>query len=129
MKGYIKIMKQSPYEVIEDQRPWGKFRQYTHNQPTTVKIITVKFGEQLSVQRHRYRDELWIAFDPGLVALIGDETIFMNPQTQEPVYIPRKTIHSIKNVSLIESARFLEIAFGHFDEADIERFKDKYGRV
>lgn len=118
-----------PNEVIVDERPWGRFEQYCHNQIATVKIITVKSGEQLSVQRHQHRDELWVALDPGLVALVDGQTIFMNPQTREPVFIPRNTIHSIKNTSVIEDCRFLEIAFGEFDENDIERLEDRYGRT
>ena len=118
-----------PYEVVKDDRPWGDFQQYCHNQETTVKIITVKSGEQLSTQQHLYRDELWVPLDPGLVALVGSETFILNPYKRDLVYIPRKTKHSMKNTSLIGSARFLEVAFGHFDEDDIERFEDRYGRI
>jgi hypothetical protein len=38
-------------DVVEDERPWGRFRQYTHKQPTTVKVICVRDGEALSLQR------------------------------------------------------------------------------
>lgn len=110
-----------------DIRPWGKFTQYTENEPTTVKIIEVNPGEQLSKQRHIRRDELWIALDHCLVAYVNDVAIPMD--SGQKVFIPRRTIHTIKNWSSIEAARFLEIAFGHFDEDDIERLEDKYGRA
>jgi len=122
-------------------RPWGDFVQYTENEPTTVKIIHVKPGEKLSVQRHEHRDEQWVALDPGLIATIGDEEFHLNHGTiidQPPhgektttypsAWIPRGTIHSMRNAGK-EPARFLEIAFGHFDEDDIERLEDKYGRA
>jgi len=112
-------------EKIVDIRPWGKFTQYTHNQQTTVKIIEVEPQQKLSVQRHQKRDELWVALDLGLYALIGDETIKMIPGYE--YFIPRGTIHSVENL-YPATARFLEIAFGHFDEDDIERLEDKYGR-
>jgi len=113
-------------EKLVDFRPWGKFIQYTHNQQTTVKIITVEPKQRLSVQRHKKRDELWVPLDDGLYALIGSGEIKMIPERE--YFIPRETIHSIENKS-ISGARFLEIAFGHFDEDDIERLEDKYGRV
>ncbi len=118
---------QHPYE---EERPWGRFLQFTENENTTVKLIEVKPQEQLTVQRHQNRDELWIALDPGLVALVGDDTVFMKDVEVglEPVFIPRKTVHSIKNANLVSDARFLEIAFGKFDENDIERLRDAYGR-
>jgi len=112
-------------EKIVDFRPWGKFTRYTLNQKSTVKIIEVKPRERLSVQRHKDRDELWVPLDDGLSALIGEETIRMIPDRE--YFIPKGTIHSIENLS-ISHCRFLEIAFGHFDEDDIERLEDKYGR-
>jgi mannose-1-phosphate guanylyltransferase/mannose-6-phosphate isomerase len=118
-------------EPIVDERPWGKFVQFCLNEKATVKIIQVEPGQQLSVQKHQNRDEMWIALDPGLVALIGDDTIFMKDIeiAEEPVWIPRDTVHSIKNANVGLTARFLEISFGEFDEDDIERLQDQYGRV
>ena len=106
-------------------RPWGKFEQFTENESTTVKIITVNPGEKLSVQRHAERNELWFALDAGLIThLMGEKQVFRKG-TQ--LFIPRNSIHSVENAG--ESpARFLEIAFGHFDEDDIERLEDNYGR-
>ena len=52
--------------IYEEKRPWGGFRRYTHNELSTVKVITVKPGEVLSLQYHHHRDELWVALDPGL---------------------------------------------------------------
>lgn len=120
-----------PIEVYEEHRPWGKFSKFCQNTPATVKIIEINPGEQLSVQRHQERDEMWVALDPGLVALVGDDTIFMKDCEigGEPVFIPRGTIHSVKNVNAAHEARFLEVAFGNFDENDIERLQDRYGRT
>lgn len=108
------------------EKPWGKFNQYTCNEETTVKIITVESTEQLSVQKHRYRDEFWVSLDDGLVATINGEEKSFN--RGEELFIPRKTIHSIRNDSLIQSSRFLEISLGFFSEGDIERISDHYGR-
>jgi mannose-6-phosphate isomerase len=122
------MSKQDPFI---DHRPWGKFIQFSKNEKSTVKIIQVEPQHQLSVQKHQSRDEMWIALDRGLVALIGDETIFMKDVevAEEPVWIPRGTVHSVKNTNVSLTARFLEISFGEFDEDDIERIRDNYGRA
>ena len=116
---------------IVDHRPWGKFVQFCKNENSTVKIIQVEPGQQLSVQKHQHRDEMWIALDQGLVALVGDETVFMKDIeiAEEPVWIPRGTVHSIKTANVGIPAKFLEISFGEFDEEDIERIRDDYGRA
>ncbi len=111
-------------EVVSDRRPWGGFSRYSFNEVSTVKLITVEPGQSLSLQRHEHRDELWVALDDGLVAEVGDEVI--RAAEGDEIWIPRGTRHRVSCVG--RRARFLEIAFGTFDEDDIERFEDQYGR-
>ncbi len=106
------------------QKPWGKFEQYTHNEKTTVKIISVKKGQKLSLQSHQKRKELWVALDEGLTAEIrGKKTKLKKGQV---VIVPKRAKHRILAT---KGARFLEISFGNFDENDIKRYEDIYGRV
>src|SRR6266516_941542 len=102
--------------IFEVERPWGKFRQYTHNQATTVKIITVAAGQMLSLQTHRKRDELWIVLDDGLRVQV-DERIWQPLQGDE-ILIMRGSKHRLSSVH--GQGKILEIAFGEFDENDIE---------
>ncbi|MFN2613277.1 MAG: mannose-6-phosphate isomerase, partial [Actinomycetota bacterium] len=46
-------------QILQDDRPWGNFRRFSHNQECTVKILTVEAGGTLSLQAHKTRDELW----------------------------------------------------------------------
>jgi mannose-6-phosphate isomerase len=110
--------------IVEDERPWGRFRRYTLDEPTTVKLITVEAGQQLSLQRHRHRDELWVVLDDGLRVQVGDETCVA--AAGEEFFIPRDTVHRLSGGE--RPARLLEVAFGAFDEDDIERLEDRYGR-
>lgn len=112
-------------EVFTDSRPWGGFEQFTLNEPTTVKIITVDPGQRLSLQTHEGRDELWTVLDGPLEVEIGGET--RTAATGEKVWIPRGTTHRLRNTGSVPG-RILEIAFGHFDEDDIERLSDDYAR-
>ena len=106
------------------KKPWGKFEEYATNEKVTVKIITVKKGAALSLQSHRHRSELWVALDDGLTAIIGKKKIRMRKGM--PVAVPKGAIH---RTLASRNARFLEISSGHFDENDIVRYEDKYGRA
>jgi mannose-6-phosphate isomerase len=112
-------------EVTIDNRPWGRFEQYTLNEPTTVKVITVEPGHRLSLQRHTSRDEWWTVLDGELVLQVGEER--RKAFRGDRVWIPRGQLHRMHNVSEHE-ASLLEVAFGDFDEDDIERVEDDYSR-
>jgi len=45
----------------------------------------------------------------------------------EPVFIPQGAKHQLIGES--KDYRILEISFGQFDEEDIIRLSDKYGRI
>ncbi len=112
--------------TIEMQKPWGKFEQYTHNTLSTVKVITVEPGSSLSLQYHNWRDELWVVLDAGAEIQLGDTVI--RPQVGEKVFIPRSMVHRLSTAG-DRSVRILEVSFGEFDENDIVRLEDLYGRV
>ena len=113
------------HTVLHDDRPWGWFRRYADNEVCTVKIIEVDPGESLSLQRHQHRDELWVALDAGLVVTI-DDAVTVAERGQE-FYVPRGSVHRVAGAE-DGPARFMEVAFGEFDEEDIERLDDRYGR-
>jgi len=111
--------------VIRDERPWGGFERYTLNESSTVKIIEVAPGQRLSLQRHKHRDELWVALDPGCVFEIGG--VRTEPEVGDRVLIKAGQTHRLGSAG--PATRILEIAFGFFDEDDIERLEDSYGRA
>ncbi len=106
------------------QKPWGSFKQYALNKRCTVKILTIKPGQKLSLQSHQKRDELWVALDSGLQAQIGNKTIKL--KKGQEIFIPRTTKHRLAASG--KGGRVLEISFGFFDEKDEKRFDDAYGR-
>lgn len=108
-----------------EERPWGNFVRYTHNEQTTVKIITIKPGEGLSLQSHEKRREFWRILKGRPHVTIGDLTVV--GQSGDEFDIPEKTLHQISSTD--DEVQFLEIAFGEFDENDIVRVSDRYGRV
>lgn len=119
-------MRNHPPKTTRVKKPWGRFEQYAHNHPSTVKIITVEPGGTLSYQYHDHRDELWVILDEGARVEIGDETTYPNPG--EELFIPRRTAHRLSCVGEGQ-IRLLEVSFGVFDEDDIVRLEDAYGRA
>ncbi|SEF97973.1 mannose-6-phosphate isomerase, type 2 [Thermomonospora echinospora] len=112
-------------EILTEQRPWGGFERFTWNEPSTVKIIHVAPGQRLSLQRHRHRDELWVALDPGAVFEVAGRRI--EPEVGQRVLVRAGDTHRLGSAG--PAVRVLEIAFGDFDEDDIERLEDAYGRA
>jgi mannose-1-phosphate guanylyltransferase/mannose-6-phosphate isomerase len=105
-------------------RPWGAFEQYANNQEVTVSLMTVKPGQRLSLQSHTGRAELWIVLDHDAEVQIG-ETI-VRPKAGEELWIPANTKHRLTSIG--GPVRVLEIAFGNWQQADIQRFDDDYSR-
>jgi mannose-6-phosphate isomerase len=112
--------------TVEMEKPWGRFEQYTHNLLSTVKVITVDSGGSLSLQYHHGRDELWVVLDEGAEIQLGDTVL--RPQIGERIFIPRTTVHRLLAAG-DRAVRILEISFGEFDEDDIVRLEDVYGRA
>ena len=110
--------------IYEEDRPWGAFRQFTKGEPCTVKILTVADGQVLSLQSHKLRDELWVVLDHGLRIEIDGRVHLPEPGAE--FVIPRGSRHRLGSAS--GTGRVLEISFGDFDENDIERYDDVYGR-
>jgi mannose-1-phosphate guanylyltransferase/mannose-6-phosphate isomerase len=113
-------------------KPWGEFHQYTFNETSTVKTLVVNPGKRLSDQRHKNRHELWIFQNGGgkvsLEYLNGrKKEIF--PKIGEEVKIFAMTWHRLECLSTASAPlRVTEISFGKFDEDDIERRSDDFGR-
>lgn len=108
-----------------ESRPWGNFVRYTHNELSTVKIITVNPHEELSLQYHNKRKEFWKVISGHPTLIVGDNRISANPDDE--FEIVQGMQHQI--ISDDDEVKILEISFGDFDENDIHRLKDKYGRV
>jgi len=112
-------------DIFVAERPWGEFQQFVSNEQVTVKIITVQPGHRLSLQRHAHRGEMWQVLDVPIDVTVGDRT--WSAQPGETVWVPRNSIHRMGN-SGSRPGRLLEVGFGYFDEADIERLQDDYAR-
>ncbi|MBA3789323.1 phosphomannose isomerase type II C-terminal cupin domain [Patescibacteria group bacterium] len=108
----------------EEHRPWGSFEQFTLNEPTTVKILRVDAGKRFSLQKHEQRSEWWKVIE-------GDGIVQTNDRERHVAYgdvieSPVGTLHRLTGGN--NGIAVLEIAFGNFDENDIIRTEDDFGR-
>lgn len=119
-------------DICEESRPWGKWRRYCSNKPVSVKTMIIKPGQRTSDQRHKFRSEFW-AFHCGKVKVTLEEKGQKKEvlcQAGDELFVPVDTWHRIECLPDSSCAtRFTEIAFDHYDEDDIERRSDDYGRV
>ena len=107
------------------ERPWGSFRQFAHNRPCTVSLMTVLPGQRLSLQSHSGRAELWIVLDDGAVVQVGD--VERTCAAGEELWIPAHEKHRL-GCPGPRPVRVLEVAFGDWQQDDIRRYADDYAR-
>jgi len=111
--------------IYQEERPWGLFRRFTDNEISTVKIIKIKPNEELSLQSHKKRGEFWRVISGGGIFEIGEKKYIVETGVEQ--YVPVETKH--KMTAGMDGMEVLEVSFGEFDENDIVRYEDKYGRV
>lgn len=111
-------------EKYQEERPWGKFTQFCHNEKVTVKIIEVKPNSKLSLQYHKKREEFWKVIEGSGKIVLGDETL--EAKKEDEFFISKEKLHRI--ITENSNIKILEISFGEFDENDIVRLSDEYNR-
>ncbi|OGJ03830.1 hypothetical protein A3F97_01365 [Candidatus Nomurabacteria bacterium RIFCSPLOWO2_12_FULL_41_10] len=107
------------------ERPWGSQRQLTHNSLSTVKIHKIKPGGMSSWQSHTKRSEFWhIISGSGIIRVENKEhKVTPGDELGAGVGIKHRWMAGPEGMVL------LEVATGEFDEEDITRYEDKYGRA
>ena|SRR3989338_9601890 len=116
-----------------DERPWGSFEVLAdfavenHFGPDAViKKITVKPGKRLSYQSHSGRHEYWLVVSgSGIVIIEGKEHVV---SAGFRIQIPKQAKHRMINDDSEKELVFVEISLGDFDENDIVRIEDDFGR-
>jgi mannose-6-phosphate isomerase len=110
--------------LAEVVRPWGSFRvigQFSGR--ITVKIVKINPHGRLSLQHHAHRDEEWTVLSGRATATVGDRTYHLNVGDRTTAY--RTWVHRLESDT---GAELLEVSYGDFDEDDIVRLSDDYGR-
>lgn len=124
----VKRIRQAINDAL-GRRPWGLYQVLYEGPDCKVKRIIVKPEQRLSLQSHEFRDEVWTLVEgSALIEIGGSEHIATPDNDYGVVFIRRGEKHRIK--ALGEGVVFIEVQVGEsFDEGDITRYEDDYGRV
>ncbi len=114
------------FEVFD--RPWGFYKSTLLAEYVQSKIITVFPNEELSLQKHKRREEHWIIIKgEGKIILEDSE---LSVKEGRYIFIPKGCKHKVINTSNVDNLIFAEVQLGdYFGEDDIIRYEDKYGRI
>ena len=108
-------------------RPWGFYESVVEDSRWQVKLINVKPGAKLSLQRHNHRSEHWIVVSGTAKIEVDDKEIIL--YENQSSYIPLGSKHRLSNPGKIP-LKLIEVQSGSYlGEDDIERFEDNYGRI
>ncbi len=110
---------------IKNDRPWGSFERFTLNTKSTVKMISIRPGLSLSLQRHNHRSEYWKVISGDVLATLGDEKIRL--REGDSLLVPAGMVHRLTG-GTDAVAKVLEISIGDFSENDIVRLEDNWDR-
>jgi len=92
-----------------------------------VKVLEVKPGERLSLQRHSRRGEHWVVVEGVADVICGEDE--MKLSKGEHVHIPPETNHRLGNSSE-QPLKLVEVQLGEYlGEDDIVRISDDYERA
>ena len=116
---------ESNLEIYQQEKPWGNFRKFTNNLPSTVKIITINPNSKLSLQSHTKRSEFWkVVKGSGFFEINGErKAVSLGDESFASVGIKHRMESGFNGMQV------LEISIGDFDEEDITRYEDDYGRI
>jgi D-beta-D-heptose 7-phosphate kinase/D-beta-D-heptose 1-phosphate adenosyltransferase len=114
--------------IVRSVRPWGAFYQWDQGKGWNLKTLTVKPGKRLSLQYHHHREEWWMLVEGDATSTTIQKGRAIRTPLKKGVFfkVPRGTPHRIESR---EGGAIIEIAFGKFDENDIVRLEDDFGRT
>jgi D-beta-D-heptose 7-phosphate kinase/D-beta-D-heptose 1-phosphate adenosyltransferase len=108
-------------------RPWGEYYGWDSGRGWNLKTIYIKPKKRLSLQYHRHREEWWLLVSGDAQAIVhdrsGEKTVSL--KKGEVFRVTKKQVHRLLSR---KGGTVVEVAYGNFDEDDIVRIQDDYGR-
>ncbi len=111
---------------LRSYRPWGFFETLSVGPRFQVKLLHVKPGGKLSMQRHHHRSEHWVVVQGTAKVTVGDTETLV--RENESVYIVATQWHRLENPGKVP-LELIEVQIGtYLGEDDIIRSEDVYHR-
>ena len=110
-------------------RPWGSYFGWDSGKGWNLKTVYVDPGKRLSLQYHKGRSEHWMLVEGDATATIQNSSglIEVYPlRLGESFRVGKGTAHRLESK---KGGVIVEVALGHFDEDDIIRLQDDFGRA
>jgi len=120
------LVNKAMSRVMAEERPWGTFTLLQKHRKWWAKIVYIKPGGKLSLQRHAKRDEVWLCVEGEAHAESGSGTPHELKVGGPPIRVSAGVWHRLSSK---DGAKIIEIALGEPVETDIERKEDDYGRA
>ncbi len=125
IKTFIEVLKtKGGYQVPENKfeyRSWGSYEILNHKEKYKVKVLKILPGQELSYQKHLFRNEHWIVIQ-GTATVIKDN-VEISVKKNEHIYIDAEVKHKIKNI-FSDLLIIIEVQTGtYFGEDDIVRYE------
>jgi mannose-1-phosphate guanylyltransferase/mannose-6-phosphate isomerase len=107
-------------------RPWGSWTSLLKTDYSQIKLLEVKPGMKLSLQRHHHRAEHWIVVAGTAVVTRDEEAVEVH--VNESIFIPMGTVHRLENCGRVQ-LKVIEVQVGEYlGEDDIVRIEDDWDR-
>lgn len=112
-------------QLTKAERPWGTYENHAHTDNWHLKVITIKDGQRTSLQHHHHRKEIWIVVEGTIRATVDDKELTLGHG--DMVIVEKEAKHRIHAIG--GDAKLVEVSLGNFNENDIVRHEDDYGRA
>ena len=124
---------QGEEDDVRVEKPWGWYLDIERTPARVTKILCINPGHGISLQRHRFRDERWLALEGSGTAVI-DGGEFSVARGQPGLVVRANMVHRLSvpmesRVPLVLYEIQEAAHGGTCDEDDIERLEDDYGRA
>lgn len=111
----------SPKEPRIVEKPWGREVWYAVTERYAGKVLEVKEGHILSLQKHRLKHETLYLQRGRMRFTLGDREFEWRPG--QAIEVPPETVHRME---ALEDSVILEASTPELD--DVVRLEDRYGR-
>lgn len=121
------MIRDAARNVARSVRPWGEFYGWDKGEEWYLKTIYVRPKRRLSLQYHNHRSERWVLVEGDATAVIieNGETKKIPLRVGETFIVYKGMTHRLFSK---RGGTLVEVAVGTFDEEDIVRLEDDYGR-
>jgi len=109
-------------------RPWGEYYGWDSGRGWNLKTIYIKPNSRVSLQYHNNREEWWLLVEGDATAIVQDKkgTRSIPLKKGEVFRVGKKQVHRLTSK---RGGVVVEVAYGDFDENDIVRLEDDFGRT